>query len=116
MAFEEEEEDIIKGTSVPEKPYGFCRRKVAFEGEEEEEDIIKGTSVPDKPYGFCRRKGTFEKEEEGEEDDEDIIDVAVLGSPSLISLMVSVDAKEHLKKKKKKKMMIRRHHQRYIRP
>ena len=31
------------------------------------------------------------------------IEVAVLGSPSLIVHMVSVDAKQHLKKKKKRK-------------
>ena len=34
------------------------------------------------------------------------VDVGVPGSPSLISLMVSVDVKQHLKKKKKKKATV----------
>ena len=33
------------------------------------------------------------------------VEVAVLGSPSLTSLMVSVDVKQHLKKKKKHKFL-----------
>ena len=32
------------------------------------------------------------------------VDVAVLGSPSLISLMVSVDVKQHLKKERSQTM------------
>ena len=50
-------------------------------------------AVLNKPYGFCGRKSTFE---------EDVlwfrlcvkVEVAVLGSPSLIVLMVSVDGKQ----------------------
>ena len=33
------------------------------------------------------------------------VEVAVLGSPSLISLMVSVDVKQHLKKKERAQTM-----------
>ena len=45
-----------------------------------------GLPVPIYPYGLCGRKATLKDRK---------VDVAVLGSPSRISLMVSVDGKHH---------------------
>ena len=53
-----------------------------------------GLPVPDKPDGFCGRKATFKKEATASELRSCVkVEVAVLGYPSLISLMVSVDVK-----------------------
>ena len=53
-----------------------------------------GLPVPNILYGLCRRKATFEVRSCVQ------VEMAVLGSPSLIFFMVSVDAKQHLKKLK----------------
>ena len=64
------------------------------------EVAVLGSPVPNGPYGLCGRKATFE-EEEGRGVSElrscAKVDVNVLGSSSLISLifMVSVHVKHH---------------------
>ena len=54
--------------------------------------------VPNKPYGFCGRKSPRKKKKVYTESSGAVlkVEVVVLGSPSLISLMVSVDAEQHL--------------------
>ena len=54
-----------------------------------------GLPVPNSPYGFCGRKVTFTEEHDEIRALELSVKVvvAVLGSPSLIVLMVSVDVK-----------------------
>ena len=67
-----------------------------------------GLSVPNSPYGLYGHKATVE-EEEGRPFYSEVwscekVEVAVLGSPSLIVLMVimvPVNVKQHEKKKKK---------------
>ena len=51
--------------------------------------------VPNKPHGFCGRKATLNQFKQSELRICVKVDVAVLGSPSLISLVVSVDVKRH---------------------
>ena len=77
--------------------FGLC-------GQERLDELLRGTRypthptpspVPNKPYGFCGRKAPW-----GEMDTLELwscakVAVASLGSPSLISLMVSVDVKQH---------------------
>ena len=48
---------------------------------------------PNKPHGFCGRKATLNSLSELKSCVK--VEVAVFGSPSLISLMVSVDVKQH---------------------
>ena len=48
-----------------------------------------GIPVPNSPYGLCGRKATLNLNLTAQ------VVVAVLGFPSLISLMVSVDVKQH---------------------
>ena len=52
--------------------------------------------VPNSLYGLCGRKASFEEEEEETEELRSCVkvEVAVLGSPSIINLMVSVDVKQ----------------------
>ena len=53
--------------------------------------------VPNKPYGFCGRKSPRKKKVYTESSRAVLkVEVVVLGSPSLISLMVSVDVEQHL--------------------
>ena len=55
-----------------------------------------GLSVPNSPYGLCGRKATLSEEDLGLELRSCVkVEVAVLGSPSLIVLMVSVDVMQH---------------------
>ena len=49
-----------------------------------------GLPVPDSPYGFCGRKATLNLNSDFRS-----YVKAVLGYPSLIVLMVSVDVKQH---------------------
>ena len=52
--------------------------------------------VPNKPYGFCGRKAPQKIEAEASELRSCVrVEVAVLGCPSLIALMVSEDVKQH---------------------
>ena len=51
-----------------------------------------GLPVPNRPYGFCGRKATLNS---GPQSTSMEVDVAVLDSLSLISLLVSVDVKHH---------------------
>ena len=58
-----------------------------------------GLPVPNNPFGFCGRKATFEEAVYHSELRSCVkVEVVVLGSPSLIIPMVSVDVKLHLKK------------------
>ena len=50
-----------------------------------------GLPVPNNPYGLCGRKETLKLQISGAVK----VEVAVLGSPSLIDLVVSVDVKQH---------------------
>ena len=58
-----------------------------------------GLPVPNKPYGLCGRKAAFEEEEEDTRiRAQELcveVEVDVLSSPSLIVLFVSVDVKQH---------------------
>ena len=56
------------------------------------EVVVSGLPVPDKPYGFCGHKATLNLSELRNCVK---VEVVVLGSPSLTSLMVSVDIKQH---------------------
>ena len=68
------------------------------------EVAVLGSPVPNKPYGFCGRKATLNSGEKkysaalfcshSELRSCVNVEVAVLGSPSLI-VMVSVDVKQH---------------------
>ena len=51
--------------------------------------------VPNKPYGFCGRKATLNQFKQSELRICVKVEVSGLGSLSLISLMVSVDVKQH---------------------
>ena len=53
--------------------------------------------MPDNSYGLCGRKATLEEEEVKKSELRSCVkvQVAVLGSPCLIILMVSVDVKQH---------------------
>ena len=54
-----------------------------------------GLPVPNSPYGLYGRKATLNRNEEGSELRSGVkVEVAVLGSPSIIVLMVSVDVKQ----------------------
>ena len=53
-----------------------------------------GLPVPNKPYGLCGRKATLNYRI-SELRSCVKVEVAVLGSPSIISLMVYVDIKQH---------------------
>ena len=53
-----------------------------------------GLPVPNNPYGLCGRKATFSLELQILRSCVKV-EVTVLGSPSLIILMVSVDVKQH---------------------
>ena len=57
-----------------------------------------GLPVPNSPYGLCGRKATLNERTSELNISVKKIEVAVLYCPSLISLMVSVDTKQHLKK------------------
>ena len=52
-----------------------------------------GLPVPNSPYGLCRRKVELDISSELRSCMK--VEVDVLGSPSLISLVVSVDVKQH---------------------
>ena len=55
-----------------------------------------GLPVPNSPYGLCGRKATLNlKPKQSELRSCVKVEVAVLGSPSLIVLIVSVDVKQH---------------------
>ena len=55
-----------------------------------------GLPVPDSPYGLCGRKATLNLNWSTSELRSCVkVEVAVLDSPSLIVLMVSVDVKQH---------------------
>ena len=59
-----------------------------------------GFLVPDSFHGFCGGKSTFEEKNRSSEFKGCVkVEVAVLGSLSLIVFMVSVDVNQHLKKK-----------------
>ena len=53
--------------------------------------------MPDNPYGLCGRKATLEEEEVKKSEPRSCVkvEVAVLGSPSLIVLTVSVGVKQY---------------------
>ena len=53
--------------------------------------------MPDNPYGLCGRKATLEDEEVKKSEVRSCVkvEVAVLGFPSLIVLMVSVGVKQY---------------------
>ena len=56
-----------------------------------------GIPFPNKPYGFCGHKATLKQMANHPELRNCVkVEVAVLGSPSLISLMVSMDVKHHV--------------------
>ena len=59
----------------------------------ESRDDCPGLPVPNSPYGLCGRKAAFEEEEDSISELRSCVkvEVDVLGSPSLIVLMVSVD-------------------------
>ena len=60
------------------------------------EVAIIATPVPDNPYGICGRKATLNLNTLHSEVRSCVkVEVAVLGSPSLIVLVVSVDVKQH---------------------
>ena len=84
---------------VPNNPYSFCGRQTIFEDKFLELCESRGgrprLPVLNKPYGFCGRRAIFEDKEELRSCVK--VEVAVLGSPSIINLMVSVDVKQYLK-------------------
>ena len=51
--------------------------------------------VPDGPYGLCGRKATLNLDLRTEFRSCVTVEVTVLGSPSLMVVMVSVDVKQH---------------------
>ena len=62
--------------------------------------LYHSSPVPNKPYGFCGRKAP--RKEKGHIQRCVKVEVVVLGSPSLISLMDSVDVKHHEKRSGRK--------------
>ena len=125
-AFEEENEDTNiraqelcesgggrPGVLVSNSPYGFFGLKAAFEEENEDTNIRAqelcesgggrpGVLVSNSPYGFFGLKAAFEEEMKTQTSELRScvkVEVDVLGSSSLIVLMVSLDLKQHLKKK-----------------
>ena len=73
-------------TPVPNSPYSLCGRKATFQ-EDEQVLFMKHSSTGEQSYNIYLRSCVK-------------VEGAVLGSPSLIVLMVSVDVKQ-LKKKAK---------------
>ena len=62
---------------------------------------VFGSSVPNSRYGLRGRKATMSLNSSISEIRSCVkVEMAILGSPSPIILMVSVDVKQHLKKKK----------------
>ena len=90
------------GLPVPNSPYGLCGRKATFNvfsvrAQElcERRGGCPGLPVPNKPDGFCGREATLKRNFVSELRSCVKDEVAVLASPSLISLMVSADVKQH---------------------
>ena len=97
------------GSPLPSSPYGLSGRKATlnlnlhvFDTELQElcesQGGRPGLPVPNGPCGLCGRKATlnlnlhvFDTELRSSVK----VEIAVLGSPSLIVLMVSVDVKQH---------------------
>ena len=81
------------GLPVPNSPYGLCGRK-ATPNSLRAQELCKshggrpGIPVPNSAYGLCGCKATLNRSSVR-------VEVDVLGSLSLILLMVSVDVKQH---------------------
>ena len=86
------------GLPVPNNLYSFCGRKATLKNRAPELCENRGgrpeLPVADKPYGFCGRKATLNRTHP-ELRNCVKVEVAILDSPSLIILMVSVDVKQH---------------------
>ena len=81
------------GLPVPNSPHGLCGRKAtpnSLRAQElcESRGGHPGLPIPNSPYGLRGRKATLNRIS-GK------VEVDVLGSQSLIVLMVSVDVKQH---------------------
>ena len=90
------------GLPVPTKPCGFCGRKVTLNwtSANRVQELCEswgghpGLPVPKKPHGYCGCKATVKQWLATEFRSCVKIEVAILGSPSLISLVDSVDVKQ----------------------
>ena len=83
------------GLPVPSSPYGLCGRKATLNLRCVKVEV----AVPDSnsPCGLCGRKATLNLSSDTDLELRSCVkvEVAVLGSPSLIVLVVSVDVKQH---------------------
>ena len=94
------------GLPIPNSPYGLCGRNARLEKVKcikaqelcESRGGRPGPPAPNSAYGLRGRKATLKKFSSPEFRSCVKIVVAILGSPSLIVIMVSVDVKRHLKK------------------
>ena len=95
------------GRPVPNKPDGFCGRKATLKQNCTESELDQelceyrgghpGLPVPNKPDGFCGRQATLKQNcTELELRSCVKVEVAILGSPSLIVHKFSMDVKQHL--------------------
>ena len=71
------------GLPVLKSRYGLCGRKATLNLSCKSQGGRPGHPVPNSPFGLCGRNATL------------IVEAAVLGSPSLTVLLVSVDVKQH---------------------
>ena len=89
------------GLPIPNGPYGLCSVKAKLPSHRAQELCESrggrpGFPVPNSPYGLCGRKVTMKLKHQVSELRCCVkVEVAVLGSPSLMVLMVSVDVKQH---------------------
>ena len=89
------------GVPVSNSPYGLCGPKATLNNllelrSCESRSGRPGLLVLNSPYGFCGRKATLNLNYDRTELRSGVkIKVVVLGSPSLMVLMVYVDAKQH---------------------
>ena len=97
------------GLPVPNGPYGLCGRKATLNS------LVRGQELCESRGGRPDSSSltvlmVFERNATPQEEESTWsklrrcvrVEVAVLGSPSLIAVMVSVDVKQHLKKQKKR--------------
>ena len=80
------------GLPIPNGPYGLCRVKAKLPSLRAQKLCESRGGL----YGLCGRKVTLKLKHQVSELRSCVkVEVAVLGSPSLMVLMVSVDVKQH---------------------